>query len=71
MKKGVNKIENWYKMLQNGQVTDFSETLDQLQIISGAKCNRDKPIFSTESGSQYDVVGHKRTQHDWKMAKKG
>ncbi len=34
VKKGVNKIvnqgENWYKMLQNGQMTDLCETLDQL-----------------------------------------
>ncbi len=33
MKKGgVNKIENqgenWYKILQNGQITDFGEKLD-------------------------------------------
>ncbi len=30
----VNKIENqgkhWYKMLENGQITDFDETFDQL-----------------------------------------
>ncbi len=34
MKKGVNKIENqeenWYIMLQNGQMTDSGEKLDQL-----------------------------------------
>ncbi len=34
IKKGVNKIENQgknlYKMLQNGQMTDFYEKLDQL-----------------------------------------
>ncbi len=33
-KKGTNKIENqrenWYKMLQNGEMTNFSETFDQL-----------------------------------------
>ncbi len=32
--KGINKIENqgenWQKMLQNGQMTDFCEKLDQL-----------------------------------------
>ncbi len=33
MKKGVNRIdnqgENWYKMLQNGQMKDFGEKVDQ------------------------------------------
>ncbi len=38
MKKGVNKIknqgENWYKMLQNCQMTDFGETLSvELNMI--------------------------------------
>ncbi len=34
MKKGFKKIEkqgeNWYKMLQNGQMTDLGETFDQI-----------------------------------------
>ncbi len=34
VKKGVNKTEyqgeNCYKMLQNGQMTDFGEKLDQI-----------------------------------------
>ncbi len=34
MKNGVNKIENqgenWYKMFQNGQMTEFGEKLYQL-----------------------------------------
>ncbi len=42
---GVNKIdnqgENWYKMLQSRQMTDFDE-----QIISGTKCDRD--IFTKQ-----------------------
>ncbi len=58
MKKGVNKIENqgenWYQLLHQCQMTDFCEknrpTLGQ--IISGAKCDRDKPIFSAERGGQ-------------------
>ncbi len=34
VKRGTNKIENqgknWYKFIQNGQRTDFCETLDEL-----------------------------------------
>ncbi len=52
MKKGVDNIENqgeiWYKMLQNGRLTDFGEILPTLgQIISETKCDRNKLIFFT------------------------
>ncbi len=30
------------------------------QIIYGTKCDRDKPIFSTEQSGQYVRAGHKR-----------
>ncbi len=59
---GVNKIENqrkkWYKMLENGQMTDFAEfVLPNLgHIIYEIKCDRDKLIFSAEKGGQYDQV---------------
>ncbi len=53
MKNGVNKIENhgenWYKLFQNNQLTDIP-TLGQ--IMSGTKCDGDKPIFSAERGGQ-------------------
>ncbi len=39
VKKGVNKIENWYKMLQNGQMTDFCEKLDQLKFKLSLELN--------------------------------
>ncbi len=58
MKKSVNKIENkrdnWYKLLQKCQMTDICEKIYQTlcQIISGTKCNRDKPIFSAEREGQ-------------------
>ncbi len=51
VKKGANKIENqgenWYKMFQNGQITYFCGKMRPTlgQIISGTKCDRDKPIF--------------------------
>ncbi len=38
-------------MLENGQMTDFTEIFDQLylgQIISGTKCDRDNPKFCAE-----------------------
>ncbi len=62
MIKGVNKIENqgenWYKMHQkkcikvsNGRfLWKNRPTLGQ--IISGTKCDRDKPIFSAEREGQ-------------------
>ncbi len=58
MKKGVNKIENrgenGYKLLQKCQITDFCKTNRPTlgQIISGTKCDRDKPIFSAEREGQ-------------------
>ncbi len=56
--KGVNMIENhgenWYKMIQNGQMIDFGGKLDTIlgQIMFGTKCDRDKLIFSAEGGGQ-------------------
>ncbi len=34
-----NQGKNWYKMIQNGQMTDFGEILDQLQIQLCFKLN--------------------------------
>ncbi len=77
-KNGVNKIENqgefFFKMLQNGQITDFGEKIDQLRghIISGTKCDRDKPIFPAERRVQSDQAGlQKSTQWDRKMSNMG
>ncbi len=43
MKKGVNKIENqgenWYKLLQKCQMTDFCEKIDQLWVELSLKLN--------------------------------
>ncbi len=39
-------------MLENGQMTDFAETFDQ--IISGTKYDRNKLIYFAERGDQYD-----------------
>ncbi len=66
MKKGVNKIENegekWYKFLQKCQMTDFCEKYTTLsQIISGTKCDRDKPqkevVNKIELGIKKDQIG--------------
>ncbi len=59
-------------MLQNDQMTYFCEKSDQTlgQIISGNKCDRDKLIFSAESGAPYAQVGNKKEpKWDWKMPK--
>ncbi len=51
MTRGANWIksqgDNWYKMLQNGQITDFGVTLNQTlsPIMSGTKSDRDKQFF--------------------------
>ncbi len=44
--------KNWYKMLEIGEMTGFDDFfLPNLgQIISGTKCDRDKPNFSREKG---------------------
>ncbi len=57
MKTGVNKIENqgenWYKLHQKCQMTDFCEKIDQFyHIISGTKCDRDKHILSAKREGQ-------------------
>ncbi len=69
----VNKIENqgenWYKMLQNGQMTDLWKIRPTLgQIIFGTKCDRDKLIFSAEKKVNKIALGIKKgTQWDRKM----
>ncbi len=62
MKKGLigskikeKRIQNALKLYQMAFISDFSELLYHLgSIISGTICDRDKPIFSAESGSQWD-----------------
>ncbi len=75
---GVNKLENqgenWHKLLQKCQMTDFwdKNILTLGQIISGTKCDRDKLIFSVEREGQCDRVGHRKaTQWDRIMSKTG
>ena len=38
-KKGGHQGENWYKMLQNGQMTDLGETLDQIWVRLSLELN--------------------------------
>ncbi len=79
MKRGVNWIENqeenWYKLLKICWMIHFGKenrpTLGP--SISGTKCDRDNPIFSTERGGQSDCVEVYKigTQLDWKPPKWG
>ncbi len=56
MKKGSTRSkikENLYKLLQVSNDIFLSKNRPTLgQIISGTKCDRDKPIFSVERGVQ-------------------
>ncbi len=66
MKKEVNKIENegenWYKLLQTCQMTDFCEknrpTLGQ--IISGTKCDKRNIFFLQKERVSKIELGIKR-----------
>ncbi len=39
-RKKIGQGENWYKMLQKDKIRTIL-----VQIISGTKCDRDKPFF--------------------------
>ncbi len=54
--------ENWYKMLQNGQMTYFCYKLDQLYAKLSLALNiiDTNLFFSSESVCQYDQVWHKK-----------
>ncbi len=49
----------------------WNDRLTLGQIISGTKCDRDKQIFSAESGGQYDRVGHKKESMGLENVKNG
>ncbi len=66
MKKGAKKIENqgknWYKMLQNVQMTDFGDKIDKFKVILSLelKTIETKMFFSAEREDQLDEVEYKK-----------